>query len=270
VNGVSIKGARIFVDLSVQPDSAGLLAVKGDVLFRMGKISDAEVSYLAAKKLDPKEVRTYLGLARLYGSSSLYRQAYDQLQIAHEIAPDALEVRRAWLGMLPRKERLAALEVYLAGPHPDDGEETMGMEETLEFLKATIDKPVHACKLVSKVEQTETKLEMMYTPDARHEKGIGLSVTLNDQYVPLLLDTGGSGIMVSHKIAEKAGLTRISTRHFGGLGDQGLQSGYAAVAGHIRVGDLEFQDCVVSVIDKDSVSDQDGFIGANVFGAYLV
>jgi TonB family protein len=110
----------------------------------------------------------------------------------------------------------------------------------------------------------------MYTPDARHMRGIGLSVTLNDQYVRLLLDTGGSGIMVSHKIAEKAGPTRITARHFGGLGDHGLQSGYSAVADHIRVGDLQFQDCVVSVIDNDSVVDQDGFIGANVFGAYLV
>jgi predicted aspartyl protease len=172
--------------------------------------------------------------------------------------------------MLPRKESLAALEAYLSGPHPDDEEETMHMQELLDFLKATVDKPVHACKLVSKVEKTETNLEIMYTPDARHMRGIGLSVTLNDQYVRLLLDTGGSGIMVSHKIAEKAGLTRISTRHFGGIGDHGLQSGYSAVADHIRVGDLEFQDCIVSVLDSDSVIDQDGFIGANVFATYLV
>ena len=46
------------------------------------------------------------------------------------------------------------------------------MTEYLGFLKATADKPVHACRLVSKVEQTETKLETMYgaghTSDARH------------------------------------------------------------------------------------------------------
>ena len=85
-----------------------------------------------------------------------------ELQIAHEIAPDDIEVQRAWLSMLPRKERLAALEAYLAGSHPDDDEETKWMAEYLEFLKATIDKPIHACRLVSKVEQTDTKLETMY------------------------------------------------------------------------------------------------------------
>lgn len=256
--------------LAQQPNEAPLLAAKGDVLFRRGEMTDAEGSYLAAKKLDPKAVRAYLGLARLYRSYSLYRKAYDQLQTAHEIASDDIEVQRAWLNMLPRKERLAAMEAYLGGPHPDDEEETRWMTEYLAFLKATADKPVHACRLVSKVEQTETKLETMYGPDIHRMRGIGLSVRLNDRNVHLLLDTGAGGIMVNHRLAEKAGLTRIAALHFGGIGDKGLQSGYTAVADHIRIGELEFQDCVVSVSDKGSVADEDGLIGADVLGAYLI
>jgi tetratricopeptide (TPR) repeat protein len=256
--------------LAQQPNEAPLLAAKGDVLFRRGEMTDAEGSYLAAKKLDPNAVRAYLGLARLYRSYSLYRKAYDQLQTAHEIASDDIEVQRAWLNMLPRKERLGAMEAYLGGPHPDDEEETKWMTEYLAFLKATADKPVHACRLVSKVEQTETKLETMYGPDIHRMRGIGLSVRLNDRNVHLLLDTGAGGIMVNHRLAEKAGLTRIAALHFGGIGDKGLQSGYTAVADHIRIGELEFQDCVVSVSDKGSVADEDGLIGADVLGAYLI
>jgi len=257
--------------LGVQPSAAALLAAKGDVQFRNGEMSDAEVSYLAAKKVDAKEVHAYLGLARLYGSYSLYRKAYDQLQGAHEFAPGNIEVQRAWLRMLPRKERMAALEAYLNGPHPDDEDETRWMTEYLGFLKATADKPVHACKLVSKVERTETKLETMYgAADIHRMRGIGLSVKLNDRNARLLLDTGAGGIMVSHKVAEKAGLTPISAAHFGGIGDKGLQSGYTAVADHIRIGELEFQDCVVAVSDKGSVADEDGLIGADVLGAYLI
>jgi hypothetical protein len=244
--------------------------VKGDVQFRRGEMAEAETSYLKAKVIDPKEVRTYLGLARLYSSYSLYRKAYDLLETAHTLAPTDIEVQRAWLRMLPRKERLVALEAYLAAPHPDDPEETQWMQEYLDFLKATVDKPVHACRLVSKVEETETKLEVMYGPDGHRIRGIGLSVNLNDRHANLLLDTGAGGIMVSHKVAEKAGLTRISAVHYGGIGDKGLQNGYTAVADHIRVGELEFQDCVVSVSEKGSVTDEDGLIGADVFGAYLV
>jgi tetratricopeptide (TPR) repeat protein len=256
--------------LAVQPNAAALLAAKGDVQFRNGEMPEAELSYLAARKFDRREVNTYLGLARLYGSYSLYHKAYDQLQSAHEVAPDNIEVQRAWLRMLPRKERMAALEAYLSGPHPDDEDETKWMTEYLGFLKATADKPVHACKLVSKVEQTEAKLETMYGADVHRMRGIGLLVKLNDRNAHLLLDTGAGGIMVSHKVAEKAGLTPISAVHFGGIGDKGLQSGYTAVADHIRIGELEFQDCVVAVTDKGSVADEDGLIGADVLGAYLI
>jgi tetratricopeptide (TPR) repeat protein len=256
--------------LVVTQDSAPLLAAKGDVQFRRAEMSDAELSYLAAKKLDHKEVRSYLGLARVYSSYSLYRTAYVELQAAHEIAPDDIEVRRRWIAMLPRKERLAAIEAYLSEPHPDDEEETKRMMEYLEFLRATIDKPVHACKLASKIERTETGLDTVSAPDQRGIRGIGLSVKLNNRNVHLLLDTGAGGITVSGRVAEKAGLDRISSVHLGGIGDKGLQSGYTAVAEHIRIGELEFEDCVIAVSDQNSLTGVDGLIGADVFGSYLV
>ncbi|MGB0047755.1 MAG: tetratricopeptide repeat protein, partial [Terriglobales bacterium] len=42
--------------LVAQPDAAALLAAKGDVQFRRAEMSDAELSFLAAKKLDRNEV----------------------------------------------------------------------------------------------------------------------------------------------------------------------------------------------------------------------
>lgn len=263
--------------LGTEPNSAALLAAKGDIQFRRAEMSDAELSYLAAKKLDQKEVHAYLGLSRVYSSYSMHRVAYGELQIAHQIAPDDVEVQREWLKTLPRKERLAALANYLDGPHPEDEEETTRMTEYLEFLKATADKPTHPCTLVSKVEQTETNLEKMNADNGRRNwralslsRGIGLSAKLNDRNVDLLLDTGAGGIIVSRTVAQAAGLTRLSALQYGGIGDKGLQRGYTAVADHIRIGDLEFQDCVVAVSNQLSVTGQDGLIGADVFQAYLV
>ena len=119
----------------------------------------------------------------------------------------------------------------------------------LDFLKATVDKPVHACRLVSKVEQTDTKLEAMRR-DPRHIFGYGLIVKLNGRDERLQLDTGASGIVIGPKVAEKAGLTRISEERYMGIGDNGVQSGYTAVAAQIRVGDLEFENCVVHVAER--------------------
>ncbi len=255
--------------LVAQPNSAAVLATMGDVQFRLAKMTEAETSYHKALQIDPREIRAYLGLARLWGAYSLYRHAYDALKVAYQIAPNNPEVQRLWFARLSRRERLAAIEAYLAGPHPDDPEQTEYLQHYLEFLKATVDKPMHACRLVSKVEQTDTKLQQMLR-DPRHVVGYGLEVKLNDRTSRLLLDTGASGILIGRKGAEKAGLTRISDIRFRGIGDKGLQGGYLAVADHIRIGELEFADCVVTVIDRASVTDEDGLIGANVFGSYLI
>ena len=255
--------------LSAQPHSAPLLAAMGDVQFRRAEMSQAETSYINALAVDPKEVEAYLGLARLYRAYSLYRHSYDALVRAHQIAPNDPAVERLWLRQLPRRERIAAIQAYLAGPHPDDPEETQSLRQYLDFLVATVNQPVHACKLVNKIEQTDTKLEAMYR-DPNHINGYALAVKLNDHNSHLLVDTGASGIFIGRKFAEKAGLTHISEIKVGGVGDKGLQAGYLALAGHIRIGELEFEDCIVHVTDRTPMADEDGLIGADVFGSYLI
>lgn len=71
--------------------------------------------------------------------------------------------------------------------------------------------------------------------------------------------------------AEQLGLQRLAYQPIMGVGDSGQQGGYTAVADRIRVGDLEFQDCVVRVTEAATpVTGQDGLIGSDVFRAYLI
>jgi hypothetical protein len=246
-----------------------LLAARGDVQFRLGQVDAAESSYSDAKALDRKLVPAYLGLARVYRCESLYRKAYEELRRAHDIAPNDVEVERAWLSVLPHRQQLAAMQAYLAAPHPDDEEQTQWMTDSIEFLKQTADQPTHACRLVSKLEHTETVLYTVRSAGATRS-GIGVTAKLNDQPFNLQLDTGAGGIVVSHKVGERARLTRISASHFGGLGDKGPQTGYLAIADRIQIGELAFQNCIVFVSDKNSVGNEDGLIGADVFASYLV
>ena len=113
--------------LAAEPTSADLLAAMGNVQYRRGEIPESEVSFISAKKSAPNLVDAYLGLARVYRTALLYRRAYDQINRAHEIAPQNPEVQRAWIGMLPRRDRLKALEAYLAGPHSDTAEENASL-----------------------------------------------------------------------------------------------------------------------------------------------
>jgi len=255
--------------VAARPNSAALLAAMGDVQFRLAEMPEAQSSYVKALKIDPNEIRAYLGLAKLYNAFSLRRRGYDMLKAAYALAPNDPEVQRLWFNRLGRRERIAAIEAYLAGAHAEDPEETEYLQHYLEFLKATVDQPVNTCKLVSKVEQTDTKLERLLR-DSQHIIGYGLAVKLNDRNSRLMLDTGASGILIGRKSAEKAGLKRISELRYSGVGDKGLQGGYLAVADHIRIGELEFADCVVHVADRTSLTDEDGLVGADVFSSYLI
>src|SRR6516162_2258393 len=255
--------------LAANPNSAQLLAAMGNVQYRRAEIPESEASFKAAIKNDPNSVEAYLGLARVFRTALLYRRAYDQIVKAHEIAPQDPAVQRAWFGMLPRRERIKALEEYLAGPHPDTPEENASLHSWLGYLKATADQPVHACKLVSNVDKTETQLQM-FLRDANHVAGYGLLVKINDRNQRLLLDTGASGILINRKAAEKAGLKRISSMQFHGIGDSGQRDAYLAQADQVRVGDLEFRDCIVTVSEKSMGMDEDGLIGADVFSSYIV
>jgi hypothetical protein len=71
-------------------------------------------------------------------------------------------------------------------------------------------------------------------------------------------------------MAEKAGVMKLSETHIGGIGDSGGKSGYVGLAGSIKIGDLEFQNCLVDVWDGSSVVGEQGLIGADVFQSFLV
>jgi tetratricopeptide (TPR) repeat protein len=255
--------------LAAQPDSASLLAAMGNVQYRRGEFSDAQTSFLRAQKIDPNLVETYLGLGRIYRAASLYRRAYEETRRAHEIAPQDAEVQRAWLALLPRGERLKALEAYLSAPHADDAEENAKLHSWLEYLKATAGEPVHACKLANNIEKTEVPMQI-FLRDTRHVAGYGLIVKINNRSQRLLLDTGASGLVISRGAAEKAGLRRISAVQLGGIGDRGRRDAFLAVADEVRIGDLNFKDCVITVSEKSMGLDEDGLIGADVFSSYVV
>jgi tetratricopeptide (TPR) repeat protein len=256
--------------LAMSSYTTELLAEMGDVEFRRGEMMEAEGYYLHALRVNEREMRAYLGLAQLYDAYSMHRMAYDRLKDAHALAPRDPDVQRAWFGMLPRRERLQSIEEYLSSPHPDDEDYTRNLRRYADFLRATVDKPVHACRLVSSVKVTQTPL-IILRPDPRHVEGFGLPVKLNQHSVRLKLDTGANGILISRNAAESAGLERIINLGYSGVGSGGSQGGYTAVAKHVRIGELEFEDCVVYASDKPSIIDGvDGLIGADVVGSYLI
>jgi tetratricopeptide (TPR) repeat protein len=255
--------------LAATPDAPALHAVMGDVHFRRGDMGPAESEYRAALKLDNRNVQAALGLARIYHAFSLYRRAYDLIKTVHSIAPDDPEVQREWMHTLPRSQRIKAIEEYLKKPAGEDSEAQESLRMYVAYLVALQQYPKHGCEQVTSVESTEVELQPLLT-DARHLHGWGINVVLNDQKIKLDLDTGASGFVLSRRMAEKANVTRLSDAKANGIGDKGPFSSYTGYVSTLKIGDLEFHDCIVDVIDRRSVVDDDGLIGADVFSSYLI
>jgi len=255
--------------LQAQPADPGLKVAQGELLFRQGKIGEAEKTFVQMINAGEAPARAYLGLARVSSAVAMYAREYRLIVRAHELDPGDQDIQKEWMGTLPRTDRIKSLESYLAQPTSDDADTRRGLSEYLELLKARQAAPRGGCRLVSDVTATETELLPLLL-DPSHLRGLGLPVTINGQKSKLLLDTGAGGITVNRKLAARAGVQRMVDVRIGGIGDKGDAKGYAAYADSIRIGNLEFRNCPVEVIDKRSVADEEGLIGADVFQRFLI
>jgi predicted aspartyl protease/Tfp pilus assembly protein PilF len=255
--------------LAINSESAALHSAMGEVLFRRGDLNASESEFQKSLVLDKQDAHALLGFARLYGAQSLYKKEFGFIQKAYAFAPDNSDVQEAWLGTLPRKKRIKALDEFLATPKPLDANRMGELKRYLTFLKALDSQPKHGCQLVTKLDRTNVPLQSL-----RHGpqdiRGWGLNVKINDQKTTLLLDTGASGLVISKRKAERAGVVRISDSQSEGIGDNGPVKGYTGYVKSIRIGELEFQDCIVDVLDRRSVAGDEGLIGADVFDSFLI
>jgi len=267
---VSDASAAAQKALDLAPTYPAVRTTYAEVLFRQGKLADAEKEFVALIRENTPYPRAYLGMARISEAASYHKQAKRLIDYAHDKDPDDPDIRKFWLHTLSREERMKALRDYLNAKNGDDPEERSHVSVELSLLEEEASQPSHPCRLTSKLTSLQTDLRpMLYDPT--HLRGYGLSVRLNGgTSATLLLDTGAGGILVDRKIAEKAGIRRVVETKIGGVGDKGDANGYIGYADSIKIGDLEFQHCLIEVIDQKKALGDDGLIGANVFSRFLV
>jgi predicted aspartyl protease len=255
--------------LAVAPQSAGLVTLRGEVELRQGMPWQAAKSVAEAAKLDPCSPRNMMLAAHLNFLNSMYASERRQIVSAHLVSPDDPEIRQAWMGTLPLKQQIAELEAYLAGPHGEDAD-VMRVQAALDHMRKLDEEPVKPCRLVSTQTATEIPFARLMM-DATHVRAFGLEVKLNNHGARLQIDTGAGGLLVTHAVAQKAGLKEAAQTQVGGIGDKGARAGYTAFADSIRIGNLEFQNCAVHVLSEGHVVDDvDGLIGMDVFSQFLV
>jgi predicted aspartyl protease/Flp pilus assembly protein TadD len=255
--------------VALTPGKTPATTAMGEVYFRQGKMVQAEQSFLNPLQACDVDPRSYLGLAKIYRATSNYKRAANAVAQAYKIDPVDPDVQRAYMATLSRTELIQFLRDYLSRETNDDAEQRKNFEHELVVLEYQSEQPGRTCRITSKLTSTDARLEELLNGPNRI-RGYGLMVKVNGSSAKLRLDTGAGGILIDKKVAEKAGVKRIVEQDSKGLGDKGAAAGYVGFADTLQVGDLQFAGCPVRVVEQNSIVDENGLIGTNVFSSYLV
>jgi pentatricopeptide repeat protein len=261
--------------LQAIPSHPDLKVAEAELLFRQGEIPEAGKLFgeVIAAPPDPTQpnsrpnARAYLGAARVAGASAMYAREHILIGRAHALDASEADIQKLWIESLAMGERVQSLADYLAVPGNDDEDVRARLRERLNFLKASQSVEQGRCRQTSNL--TATKINLIPIALGNNAQGSSLNVQINGKPARLLLDTGASGILVSSKLASQGGLTPGAEVRMGGIGDKPDALGHISWATAVQVGNLEFHNCPVNVIDRVP-RDSDGLIGADVFAQFLI
>ena len=240
-----------------------------EVYFRQGKFAEAVDILLPLVKSQNATARTYLVLAMIHHATANYKNARSLIELAHQIDAKDPDVDELWMLSMSPSERLEEWRKRLAGGKYENEEEKTDLAGAIVVLEDQKKNQNRTCKLINKVNATETKLQRLM-PGVGQLQGYKLAVKVNGLNSSLLPDTGASGILVNTRVAEKAGISKVADYQIGGVGDKGAAQGYVGFAEKVQIGELQFENCYIDVVDKKRSLDVDGLIGADVFENYLI
>jgi predicted aspartyl protease len=253
-----------------QPDSpldqAAAAEAMGEALYRAGELPRAFEQAGKALKLDPCYAQSYLLAARVERLTSDDALAVKRIQVAHTLKPNDLQIHRAWMGTLSRRQRLAEQSALLKDGKALNDKDKAQLEEALAHAG---DYARNDCRLVTPVDAAKFKIVPILDGPNRRE-GLALDVSFNGKQRRLEIDTGASGILLTHGAASGLGLVEGQKLEAGGVGDQGRVASAIAHVASVKIGGLEFENCPVEYLAKRGKLEIDGLIGANVFSHWIV
>lgn len=278
---LKIQEAADALQAAVKPgaESAALMTLRGEVELRQGDPWKASATAVASQNLDPCNPRTMLLLSRLSDLNSQYAMGRKLLLSAHMLDSEDPEIRAAWMRTLPTEKRIPEMEAYLAAPRGDTADVLRDLHTDLDEFKSWTGEPRKSCTMVSQVPDAEIPLAAVRNSGA-HTMAFGLDLKVNNHKLLAGIDTGynsrfqmvgASGILIRESIAQQFGLKTLVQNQVPGGGNEGLRPGYLAYAASISIGNIEFRDCAVQVMDATHFTDgADGLIGMDILSDYLV
>lgn len=257
---------------SAHPDDPVLLTALGEVRYRRGEIVEASTLLSRSAQLDPCAGRTHYDISRYHQLNGMYASAEKELGFAHALSPKDPLITYGW--GRAHGERLTPGQ-HLLGLQKRV--ETPGLsEEEKHQLNAQIAAQQAlaqgTCRLTEPVTSNKVPLLTMNNASSEeHSRASGLEIAFNGKKRHLVLDTGASGLSLTKTAAAALGLTPQADISVGGFGEQSRSGGYLSHVDTIRVGGMQFQNCMVEVIDTGTrMGSLDGLVGPDVFRDFVV
>ncbi len=257
---------------AAHPNNALLLDLLGEVRYRRGEVEEAARAFNQSSALDPCLARTHYDVGRYLNLNGMYASAQRQLDYAYKLAPQDPMIKRAWERTqrvpLTPDQQIDRLRQREADPNAT-GEQKTAIENSIKAIQA---RSKGDCTLAAPV--TNAKVPLYATNSSnvssRPPTSSGVDVLLNGKRRRFLLDTGASGLMLTRGAAKALSLTPEAEVQTGGLGDEGSRDTFLAHVDHVKIGGMEFSNCMLRVLENDPQLGIDGILGPDIFRSFVV
>ncbi|SNT20774.1 Flp pilus assembly protein TadD, contains TPR repeats [Granulicella rosea] len=248
-----------------EPKNAVAIETLAEELFREGELANAAANAELAHTLDTCNARVYLLTARLDDMKGNFATGQKHIELAHRLDPVDPEIRWQWINTLPRARRMEETAAVL---REDKVLASKRKERVADALAHANDSEKDECTMIRRIESDRVAIQPML--DGKRVAGLALDVSFNGKRRRLEIDTGASGLVLSRGAASGLGLLREQKTASDGIGDEGEVATSIAHVESVRIGDMEFQNCAVHILERRRALDIDGLIGGNVFSKYLL
>ena len=248
--------------VATAPEDSLALTALGEVRLRQGNPREAFAQFVKAQQAELCNARAFYGMSQVEELAGRRASGKRQVEQAYQLHPTDNDIHMAWISTRPRKERLALLAEVAESSKEINEDDRSRLKTRLarESLYHATD-----CRMAAASPREATVPMAAVTDGPTRFLGWGLDVSFNGKKRRLQIDTGANGITISRAAALFLGIQREDATLTGGVGDKKEVKTSIAHVASVKIGGIEFTNCPVEILEKWSVLNSDGLIGANVF-----
>jgi Tfp pilus assembly protein PilF len=244
--------------LSADPHSAASLTALAEVQLHQGQPWLALETLNQATAANPCYARIHLIRSRALRIDSMYASERKEIQSAYDIDPTDPDIQHEWQSIVSPARDIDAVDKSLATMKDLDEDTRKKAEASMRSMLPLLFENSQTCQGVPAVESATLPLQQTMA-DGKHVDGYRLDAEFPKSKGKLIVDTAASGIFISKTLSDLNGFQRGADDPEG-----------TVHVDSVRIGPLEFHNCIVGVSDAPFAGKADGFIGTDIFASWLI